>query len=123
MASRLTPVAWRSQQPTTRWSNDMTKVAEIERIRWAHFGEGVRELARTFHHSRTTIRRALADPGPWSYRRRRPVNAPVMGPVAEIVKGWLEDDLSRPRKQRHTAKRIWERLVAEYEFEVHSHGP
>lgn len=97
----------------------MTKVAEIERIRWAHFREGVslRELARTFHHSRKTIRRALADPGPWSYRRRRPVKEPVMGPVAEIVKGWLEDDLSRPRKQRHTAKRIWERLVAEYGFE------
>jgi hypothetical protein len=35
------------------------------------------------------------------------VKEPVMGPVAEIVKGWLEDDLSRPRKQRHTAKRIW----------------
>ncbi len=96
----------------------MTKVAEIERIRWAHFREGVslRELARTFHHSRTTIRRALADPGPWSYRRQRPVNEPVMGPVAEIVKRWLEEDLTRPRKQRHTAKRIWERLLAEYGF-------
>ena len=96
----------------------MTKVAEIERIRWAHFREGVsiRELARTFHRSRRTIRRALADPGPWSYRRRRPVVEPVMGPVAEIVTRWLEDDLQRPRKQRHTAKRIWERLVAEYHF-------
>jgi transposase len=40
-----------------------------------------------------------------------------MGPVAEIVKGWLEEDLSRPRKQRHTARRIWQRLVNEYGFE------
>src|SRR5438046_9307915 len=96
----------------------MTKVAEIERIRWAHFREGVSilELARTFHRSRRTIRRALADPGPWSYRRRRPVVEPVMGPVAEIVTRWLEDDLQRPSKQRHPAKRIWERLVAEYHF-------
>jgi hypothetical protein len=94
----------------------MTKVAEIERIRWAHFREGVslRELARTFHHSRRTIRRALADPGPWSYRRERPVKDPVMGSVAEIVRRWLEEDLGRPRKQRHTAKRIWERLVTDY---------
>jgi hypothetical protein len=47
------------------------KVAEIERIRYAHFREGLglRELARTFHHSRKTIRKALEDPGPWSYRR------------------------------------------------------
>ena len=96
----------------------MTKVAEIERIRWAHFREGVslRELARTFHHSRRTIRRALADPGPWSYRRERVPQEPVMGAVAEIVRRWLEEDLSKPRKQRHTAKRIWQRLVSEYEF-------
>ena len=39
-----------------------------------------------------------------------------MGPVAAIVKRWLEEDLSRPCKQRHTAKRIWERLLAEYGF-------
>jgi transposase len=98
----------------------MTKVAEIERIRWAHFREGVslRELARTFHHSRRTIRRALADPGPWSYRRERPVKDPVMDPVAEIVRRWLEEDLGRPRKQRHTAKRIrFTMNRAEYGFE------
>ena len=117
MASQLAPLPWRQQRHTTRWSNDMTKVAEIERIRWAHFrGVSLRELARTFHHSRKTIRRALQDPGPWSYRRQRPLQEPVMGPVAAIVKRWLEEDLSRPRKQRHTAKRIWERLVAEYGF-------
>lgn len=119
MASSRTPaVVLRRQSLTTRWSNDMTKVAEIERIRWAHFREGVsiRELARTFHCSRRTVRRALADPGPWTYERRRPVRKPVMGPVAGIVMRWLEEDLERPRKQRHTAKRIWERLVAEYDF-------
>jgi transposase len=117
LASEL-PASWRLASHTTRWSNDMTKVAEIERIRWAHFREGIsiRELAHTFHHSRRTIRRALADPGPWGYRRERPPAEPVMGPVAEVVKRWLEEDLQRPRKQRHTAKRIWERLVAEYGF-------
>ena len=54
--------------------------------------------------------------GPWTYQRRRPLTEPVMGPVAGIVMSWLEEDLQRPRKQRHTAKRIWERLVAEYDF-------
>ncbi|MGH7685811.1 MAG: IS21 family transposase [Candidatus Dormibacteria bacterium] len=96
----------------------MTKVAEIERIRWAHFREGVaiRELARTFHKSRKTIRRALADAGPWRYREQGPRRHPVMDAVAPIVVRWLEEDQSRPRKQRHTAHRIWERLRDEHGF-------
>jgi transposase len=90
----------------------MTKVADIERIRWAHFREGVsvRELARSFHKSRKTIRRALADPGPWTYREARPRGKPVMDAVVPIILRWLEEDQTRPRKQRHTAKRVWERL-------------
>jgi transposase len=96
----------------------MTKVAEIERIRWAHYHDGVtvRELARTFHKSRKTIRRALEDPGPWTYRQACPRSKPVMDAVAPIIASWQEEDQSRPRKQRHTAKRIWERLVAEHGF-------
>jgi len=96
----------------------MTKVAEIERIRWAHFREGVgiRELARTFHKSRATIRRALSDPGPWTYRETGPRCKPVMDGVAPIIRRWLEEDRGRPRKQRHTAQRIWERLRDEHGF-------
>ena len=62
----------------------LIKVVDIERIRYAHFREGssIRELARTLHHSRTTIRRALEDPGPWTYRRTRRRPAPVMDAVA-----------------------------------------
>ena len=93
-------------------------MAEIERIRWRHFREGVsvRALALEFGHSRKTIRRALADPGPWEYRRQRQRPSPVLGPVAKVIEGWLEQDQLAPRKQRHTAHRIYERLVAEQEF-------
>jgi hypothetical protein len=44
----------------------MTKVVDIERIRWAHLREGlsVREMARAFHVSCKTVRKAIADPGP-----------------------------------------------------------
>jgi len=96
----------------------MVKVAEIERIRWRHFREGVsvRGLAREFQRSRRTIRRALADPGPWEYRRQRRRPCPVLDPVAKVIEGWLEQDQLAPRKQRHTAHRIYERLVAEYGF-------
>ncbi len=96
----------------------MVKVAEIERIRWRHFREGasVRALAREFGRSRRTIRRALAEPGPWEYRRQRRRPSPVLDPVAEVILGWLDQDQLAPRKQRHTAHRIYERLVAEQGF-------
>ena len=96
----------------------LIKVVDIERIRYAHFREGssIRELARALHHSRTTIRRALDDPGPWTYRRTRRRPAPVMDQVAPIVLAWLVADETVHHKQRHTARRIWQRLVAEHGF-------
>lgn len=36
---------------------------------------------------------------------------------ADVIEGWLLDDLRMPRKQRHTAKRVYERLVAECGYE------
>ncbi len=97
----------------------MIKVANVERIRWAHFRDGlsIRAVARAFHMSRKTVRRALADPGPWEYHRSQAAPAPVMDPVAAVVERWLRDDESAPRKQRHTARRIWHRLQAEYDFQ------
>ena len=72
----------------------LIKMVDIERIRYAHFREGssIRELARAFHHSRTTIRRALEDSGPWTYRRTRRRPAPVMDAVAPIIEAWLAAD-------------------------------
>jgi len=96
----------------------LIKVVDIERIRYAHFREGtsIRELARALHHSRTTIRRALEDSGPWTYRRTRPRPGPVMDRVAPIVAGWLAADEQVHHKQRHTAQRIYERLRDEHGF-------
>ena len=96
----------------------LIKMVEIERIRYAHFREGtsIGELARALHHSRTTIRRALEDSGPWTYRRTRRRPGPVMNRVAPIVAGWLAADEQVHHKQRHTAHRIYERLRDEHGF-------
>jgi transposase len=93
-------------------------MVEIERIRYAHFREGtsIRELARVLHHSRTTIRRALEDSGPWTYRRTRRRPGPVMDLVGPIVAAWLAADEQVHHKQRHTAHRIYERLRDEHGF-------
>ena len=46
-------------------------------------------------------------------RKRAPRLAPQLGPYVEVIREWLVADLSAPRKQRHTARRIWQRLVDE----------
>ena len=41
-----------------------------------------------------------------------------MGPYRALVDAWLEADRTAPRKQRHTAHRVWERLVEEHDAQV-----
>lgn len=42
----------------------------------------------------------------------------VLGPWKDTIRGWLTDDLEVPNKQRHTARRVWERLVSEHGAQV-----
>jgi len=41
--------------------------------------------------------------------RARP--APKLGAYRQIIEAWVEADRDAPRRQPHTAKRIWRRLV------------
>ena len=50
------------------------------------------------------------------YRREKERACLVMDPVAGIVEGWLRADRDQSVKQRHTAHRVWQRLVDEYGF-------
>ena len=96
----------------------MVQVDEKERIRNAYYVQerSIREIAREMRHSRKTVRNALSDPSPPVYRRVSPVPSPVMGAVKLIIDKWIEEDGSRPRKQRHTAHRMYERLRDEHGF-------
>ncbi len=52
-------------------------------------------------------------------RRKTPQrDAPVLGPWKDTIRGWLKADLEMPKKQRHTAHRVWERLVGEHGVQV-----
>jgi hypothetical protein len=42
------------------------------------------------------------------------VHAPVLGAWKPLIRSWLVEDRTAPRKQRHTARRIWERLLDEH---------
>jgi transposase len=98
----------------------MLTVEQIEAIRRAYFVEdkSVRAIARGLHHGRRVIREAIAGthPQPRRYQLSKAKPRPVLEPVVAIIDAWLEADRSAPRKQRHTAKRIFDRLVAEHDY-------
>lgn len=79
-------------------------------------GMSIREAARRFGLSRKTIRKMLQFSLPPGYARKKPVQRPMLGPWLGIIDQILADDQSQPKKQRHTAKRIFDRLKAEHAF-------
>jgi transposase len=58
------------------------------------------------------VRQALVDATP-PVRKVPDRQAPVTGQHVDLVRRWLLEDLEMPRKQRHTARRVWQRLVEE----------
>ena len=79
-------------------------------------GMSIRNAAREFGLSRKTIRKMMEFSVPPGYIRKQPIARPKLGPWLGVIDQILEDDKSQPGKQRHTAKRIWERLKAEHGF-------
>jgi len=84
-------------------------------IRYDHLREGlsIRQLANKYKVHRRTVRQALASPEPPA-RKKAYRKSPKMDPYKATVDQWLIDDLSAPRKQRHTATRIHQRLCDEF---------
>ena len=75
-----------------------------------------RAAARHFGLSRESVKKMLRFSEPPGYRRRAPVRRPKLDGFTEIIDGWLKGDLDQPRKQRHTARRVFDRLRAEHGF-------
>ncbi len=88
------------------------------RVRRACHVEGMsaREAARVFGVDRRTVAKMLAYAVPPGYRRNKPRARPKLDPFIGVIDRILEEDGSGPRKQRHTAKRIFDRLREEYGF-------
>jgi transposase len=79
-------------------------------------GMSQREAAKHFGISRDTVRKMLAYSVPPGYRRRALVRRPKLDAFIAIIDQWLEADRAFPRKQRHTAKRVFDRLRDEHGF-------
>ena len=88
------------------------------RVRRAHFVEGmsIREAARMFGLRRSTVNKMLEYSAPPGYRREQPPRRPKLDPYKGLIDHILEDDQSLPKKQRHTARRIFDRLTDEHGF-------
>ena len=79
-------------------------------------GNSRREAARVFALSRETVAKMCRFSMPPGYTRTKPVEKPKLGPLLPVIDAILEADRSAPVKQRHTAKRIFERLRDEHGF-------
>jgi hypothetical protein len=90
-------------------------VEVFEQIRRDHEQQGlsVRALAKRYGVHRRAVRQALEDAVPPP--RKTPVRqAPKLEQAKPTIDQWLGEDLDAPRKQRHTAQRVWQRLVDEH---------
>ncbi|WP_460359376.1 IS21 family transposase [Mycobacterium sp. ZZG] len=93
-----------------------SRVELFEKIRRDRRREGlsIRELADRHGTHRRTVRQALADAVPPPRKAYPPRPRPAIEAWVAVIDAWLIADKAAPRKQRHTARRIWQRLVAEH---------
>src|ERR1700736_5743107 len=79
-------------------------------------GNSRREAARVFGLSRDTIAKMCRYSAPPGYVRSKAPERPKLGLLVPVIDAILESDKTAPPKQRHTAKRIFERLRLEHRF-------
>ncbi|MGB7046296.1 MAG: IS21 family transposase, partial [Methylocella sp.] len=96
----------------------MFTVELYAKVRHAVMIEGLsrREAAKRFGIHRNTITKMLSFSVPPGYRRRERPASRKLGPFMAWIDAILESDRSVHKKQRHTAKRIFERLRLEHGF-------
>ena len=95
----------------------MLRMDQYELVRTAHrvYGKNISELSRMTGHSRNTIKKAIRGE-PWGYKEREHQPFPVLEPYTETIDTWIEGDKDQPKKQRHTARRVYHRLIEEHDY-------
>lgn len=88
---------------------------EMIRTSVRNYDISISEVARVTGHSRNTVRKALNGEH-WEYKERSHQPYPVLSAYLEIIDGWLQSDKEKPRKQRHSGRRIFHRLKAEHGY-------
>jgi hypothetical protein len=86
---------------TDRWAEIRRRVLTGETSK--------REACRLYDIRWLTLTKILPHEEPPGYRRVAPPRRPTVAPVLPVIRQILDDDAKAPTKQRHTARRIWER--------------
>lgn len=96
----------------------MLRMVDIEYIRKKHFIEGwsIRKISRNLQLSRQSVRKAIKSAEIPKYNLSQAKRCPVLDPYKDLIREWLNQDKSAPKKQKLTARVIYEKLRAEYEF-------
>ena len=94
---------------------DMENWAEIRR-RVLVDGLGKRAACRQYDIHWDTLQKILEHPEPPGYRRTAPRPRPKLDPFLGVIHQILQDDKTAPKKQRHTTRRIFERLRDEHGY-------
>lgn len=118
------PVLLASSMIVSCPQRDLEKTASLKdiddwtAIRWLHDREGksARAIAREFGMSRKTVKKYVGQPDAPRYTLKQPRDKPVSDQWRSKVEEILEADKTAPRKQRHTARRIFDRLVSEEDY-------
>ena len=79
-------------------------------------GRKYAEVARSMNHDERTVKK-YADMEDWSEERPKTTRKPrVMGEARPIIDKWLEEDATKKKKFRRTAKRMFDVLVKEHGY-------
>lgn len=79
------------------------------------YGKNISEMARMTGHSRNTVKKVMRGE-PWGYRERSYQPFPVLEKYLTVIDDWLTGDKNMPKKQRHTARQVYNRLVEEHGY-------
>jgi transposase len=95
----------------------MKKIQSIKKL-YEEEGQSLHEIARITKLSRQTVTKYayMSNWSPDKLPNVEPENYPILGDYIATIDEWLENDLREPRKQRHTVKRIFNRLQEERGF-------
>ena len=87
-----------------------------------YFEEGVSyaEISRRTGYNYRTLKKYIEKDNFNEIIKRKTKRACKLDPLKPIIDKWLEDDLKIRRKQRHTAKRVYDRLCSEYPDQMHA---
>ena len=79
-------------------------------------GMSRRQAANHFNISRDSVAKMMSYSPPPGYQRQSPIRRPKLDGFVSRIDHWLDAGVKVPRKQRHTAKRVFDRLRDECGF-------